>query len=321
MGAALALAARGRGRTAPNPAVGCIIVKNGVVAGRGWTRPGGRPHAEAEALVAAGEAAAGATVYVTLEPCAHESERGPACADLLTAARPARVVVAAVDPDARTAGRGLARLREAGIDVAEGIRSEEAAASQAGFRTRVALGRPRVTLKLAASIDGRIALESGESQWITGEEARAHAHLMRAEADAILIGRGTLESDQPALTVRLPGLEDRSPVPLILSGSLADLPDSYSARGGRLLRHSDDLHGLPFNDILVEGGAGLAGTLLAADMVDRLLIYRAPILIGDGAPGAGRIGLADLGSAHGRWRRAGTRALGPDMLEVYRRTR
>lgn len=269
----------------------------------------------------AGGEAEGASVFVTLEPCAHDSERGPACADLLVQARPHRVVAAVTDPDKRTAGFGLQRLRDAGIEVVEGVRAAEAEVSQAGFRTRVALGRPRLTLKLATSIDGRVALESGESQWITGEAARRHVHMMRAQADAILIGRGTWENDEPALTVRLQGLEDRSPVPLLMSGSIADLPARYAERGGRLLRHPTDVAGMPYNDILVEGGAGLAGTLLAADMIDRLLIYRAPILVGDGAPGAGRIGLADLGSAHCRWRRSRTQDLGPDLLEAYERTR
>ena len=321
MCAALALAARGRGRTAPNPSVGCLIIQDGRVAGRGWTQDGGRPHAEAVALAAAGERARGSDMYVTLEPCAHDSPRGPACADLIVEARPQRVLIGSLDPDPRTAGQGAARLRSAGIEVVEDVEASAARAEHAGFLHRVETGRPRLTLKVAASIDGRVGLVSGESQWITGETARAHAHLVRAEADAILIGRGTLEADEPQLTVRLPGLDDDSPVPLVMSATLRELPERLAARGGRLLRGQEDLDGLPYNDLLVEGGAGIAGTLLAADLVDRLLVYRAPIIIGDDAPGLGRIGLSRLDEAHGRWRLSAVRTLGEDRLEIYERTR
>lgn len=322
MRAALALAARGRGRTAPNPAVGCVIVRTGAVVGRGWTQPGGRPHAEAVALEQAGGAAAGADVYVTLEPCAHESVRGPACADLLAGAAPARVFAALEDSDPRTAGRGLAVLRKASIEVHTGLCAELAAREHAGFLTRQRRGRPRLTLKLAMSIDGRVSLAGGESQWITGAEARAHAHRMRAEADMIMVGRGTLEADDPALDVRLPGLDALSPRPLIMSATLDTVPQGIkiAARDPLLLRHFKELEGLAANEILVEGGAGLAGSLLAEDLIDRLLVYRAPILIGDPAPGAGRLGLDRLEDAHGRWRLAGTRALGTDRLEIYART-
>jgi diaminohydroxyphosphoribosylaminopyrimidine deaminase/5-amino-6-(5-phosphoribosylamino)uracil reductase len=216
MGAALALAERGRGRTAPNPNVGCIIVRHGCVIGRGWTQPGGRPHAEAMALADTGDIA-GATVYVTLEPCAHASARGPACADLLVASRPARVVVALGDPDPRTNGAGIARLRAAGIAVVEGLEAHTARRSMAGFLTRRALGRPHVTLKLGLSLDGRIAMADGASRWITGPAARAHAHLERSRHEAILVGRGTLEADAPKLDVRLPGLEHRSPRRILLT--------------------------------------------------------------------------------------------------------
>ena len=211
MAAAIALGESARGTTAPNPNVGCVIVRDGRAVGSGTTQPGGRPHAEAVALEAAGDAAGGATVFTSLEPCAHQSKRGPACADLLIAARPARVVAALQDPDPRTAGRGAARLREAGIVVEVGICTQRAARSLEGFLTRLALGRPFVTLKLALSIDGKIALPSGESKWITGVEARGHVHQLRAEADMILVGRGTYEADRPSLDVRLPGLEHRSP--------------------------------------------------------------------------------------------------------------
>ena len=192
--AAIALGDEARGTTAPNPNVGCVVVRDGVAIGRGATQPGGRPHAEAVALDAAGPDAAGATIYTSLEPCAHRSERGPACADLLVAARVARVVVATEDPDPRTAGRGIARLREARIAVDVGVGAADAARSMAGFLTRVAQGRPYVTLKLAQSIDGRIALGDGASRWITGEEARTHAHGLRARSDAILVGRGTYDA-------------------------------------------------------------------------------------------------------------------------------
>jgi diaminohydroxyphosphoribosylaminopyrimidine deaminase/5-amino-6-(5-phosphoribosylamino)uracil reductase len=208
---AVALGDRGRGRTAPNPNVGCVIVSGDRIVGTGWTKPGGRPHAEAVALGEAGEAARGATLYTTLEPCAHQSPRGPACADLIVAAGIDRVAIALGDPDPRTNGRGIERLRSAGIVVEVGIEAEAAAQSMAGFFTRLRLGRPYVTLKLAMSLDGKIALPSGESRWITGEEARAHVHLERARTDMILVGRGTYDSDQPRLDVRLPGLEDCSP--------------------------------------------------------------------------------------------------------------
>ena len=303
-----ALAGRGRGRTAPNPNVGCVIVRDGIVIGRGWTQPGGRPHAEAMALAEAGEKSRGATAFVTLEPCAHESPRGPACSNLLVAAGVARVVIALGDPDPRTNGAGAARLRAAGIEVTEGVRAEEARRSMAGFLTRLAKDRPFVTLKLATSLDGRIALASGESRWITGAEARAHTHLERARHEAILVGRRTMEIDNPRLDVRLPGLEDRSPRRLVLSsrGELRSLADIAKLGG--------------INHLFVEGGAETAASFLRADLVDRLLLYRAPILIGgDGQPALGDIGLTRLGDAHGRWRLLDSRMLGSDRMEVYER--
>lgn len=315
MDAAIALGERGRGRTAPNPHVGCLIVRDDIVVGRGWTQPGGRPHAEAMALEEAGAAAGGASVYVTLEPCAHISARGPACADLLVEARPGRVTIALADPDPRTCGEGAARLEAAGIAVETGPGAGAAALSMAGFLTRLRLGRPFVTLKLAMSIDGMIALASGESRWITGEEARAHAHLERARSDMILVGRGTYEADSPRLDVRLPGLEDRSPRRALLTGGAG-------VEGWTTIADPRAVHDLgDVNDLLVEGGAQTASAFLAADLVDRLLVYRAPILIGDGKPGLGAIGLAHLADAHGRWQRSETRPLGIDMLEVYERVR
>lgn len=315
MAAAIALGDERRGATAPNPHVGCILVKDGVVVGRGATAPGGRPHAEAVALQDAGEKARDATAYVTLEPCAHASPRGPACADLLAAAGVARVVAALGDPDPRTDGRGLARLRSAGIAVEAGMMAREVEASLAGFLSRVRRGRPYVTLKLALSIDGRIALASGESRWITGEEARADAHRARARADMILVGRGTFEADSPRLDVRLPGLKDRAPRRALLTRGAA--PEGWVKLGdpGGIFA----LGGV--NDLLVEGGAGTAAAFLAADLVDRLLIYRAPILIGEGKAALGDIGLARLADAHGRWAPAGGEPLGSDRLEVYERVR
>ncbi|WBO24723.1 bifunctional diaminohydroxyphosphoribosylaminopyrimidine deaminase/5-amino-6-(5-phosphoribosylamino)uracil reductase RibD [Sphingomonas abietis] len=334
MAAAIALSERGRGRTAPNPNVGCVIVKHGRVVGRGWTQPGGRPHAEAVALEQAGASALGATAYVTLEPCAHHGARGPACADLLVAARPARVVAAITDPDPRTAGQGFARLRAAGIAVTEGILVEPARRAMAGFLTRQTLGRPHVTLKLATSLDGKIALPSGESRWITGPEARAHAHLERARADAILVGRGTHDADTPRLDVRLPGLEDRAPARLLLSRSFAAQASAEhpalitemllgGGGGGYLvLSAPDQITALPRTDhVLVEGGAGVASSFLAADLVDRLLLYRAPILIGEGRAAIGDIGLGQLSEAHGRWALTDTRTFGIDPLEIYERRR
>jgi diaminohydroxyphosphoribosylaminopyrimidine deaminase / 5-amino-6-(5-phosphoribosylamino)uracil reductase len=312
--AAAAIAARGRPLSRPNPAVGAVIVRNGRVIGRGWTRAGGRPHAEAEALAQAGDAARGATAYVTLEPCAHDSARGLACAASLRDAGIARVVVGCEDPDPRTAGGGLALLRSAGI-AAELLASPAAARSLEGYLMRARAGRPHVTLKLGTSLDGRIAMGDGSSQWITGPEARAHGHVMRARSDAILAGGGTLRADAPRLNVRLPGLEARSPERWVLTRGAA--PEGWRAV-------SDITAPCAFGDaqyLFVEGGAGAAATFLAADMVDRLLLYRAPIIIGTGLAAIGDIGLGSLDEAHGRWQRTDQRVLGSDTLEVYDRVR
>lgn len=312
LAAAAALAARGRPLSRPNPAVGAVIVKDGVVVGRGWTRAGGRPHAEAEALIQAGDKAQGATLYVTLEPCAHQSERGPSCTSLVLAAGLARVVIGCEDPDPRTAGSGIAALRAAGI-ATELLPLPEAKASLAGYLCRTRFGRPEVTLKLATSLDGRIALPDGTSRWITCPEARAHAHLERARADAILIGGGTLRTDAPRLDVRLDGLEGRSPARFVLSRRSA--PDGWTGVDNPLG---------PFGDaqyLFVEGGAATAAGFLAADLVDRLLLYRAPIIIGEGRPCIGDVGLASLDAAYGRWTLIDSRRLGRDTLDVYQRTR
>ena len=315
MAEAVALGESVRGTTAPNPNVGCVIVRGDSIVGRGATAPRGRPHAEAVALEQAGAKAEGASVYVTLEPCAHASERGPACADLLVAAKPARVVVALKDPDPRTAGKGIRRLREAGIEVKPGIGRTAAAQSLSGWLTRMRLGRPRVTLKLALSIDGKIALPSGESKWITGEDARAHVHLERAQSDMILVGRGTYLADAPRLDVRLPGLEGRSPRRALLTRGEA-------VEGWEILRSPQDVHRLhDVNDLLVEGGSATATAFLAADLVDRILIYRAPIIVGEGKSSFGYVGLEAIADAHGRWAPRDARALGIDRLEVYERVR
>ncbi|WP_215354940.1 bifunctional diaminohydroxyphosphoribosylaminopyrimidine deaminase/5-amino-6-(5-phosphoribosylamino)uracil reductase RibD [Sphingopyxis soli] len=312
MAATIALARRGRSASAPNPNVGCMIVKDGRVVARGWTRPGGRPHAEAVALAAAGDAARGATAYVSLEPCAHASPRGPCCTDLLVAAGIARVVIATRDPDPRTDGAGIARLGAAGIEVETGLLEADARTAMAPWWTRQGEWRPFVTLKLATSLDGCIAMADGSSRWITGERARAHGHLERAGHQAILVGRGTLAADAPTLDVRLPGLEDRSPKRLVLTSGSA--PVGWTAVASPAAVEGVD-------SLLVEGGAGAASAFLAADRVDRLLLYRAPILIGGGKPALGDIGLADLADAHGRWRLADTRLLGSDRLDVYERIR
>ncbi|WP_343527461.1 bifunctional diaminohydroxyphosphoribosylaminopyrimidine deaminase/5-amino-6-(5-phosphoribosylamino)uracil reductase RibD [Sphingomonas sp.] len=312
MGVALGLAGRGVGRTAPNPNVGCMLVRDGRVVGRGWTQPGGRPHAEAMALAEAGEGARGATAYVTLEPCAHVSTRGPACTDLLIAAGVARIVAAMGDPDPRTNGEGFARARAAGIAVTTGVRETEAGAMIAGFLTRRAKGRPFVTLKLASSLDGKIARPDGESRWITGPQARAHTHLERSRHEAILIGRGTLEADSPRLDVRLPGLESRSPRRILLSHT--------AEPGWQTISSPHAIAELAGVDrLMVEGGAQTASAFLAGDLVDRLLLYRAPILIGEGRAALGDIGLMRLAEAHGRWRFTDSRMLGSDRLEVYER--
>ena len=316
MAQAIALGDAARGRTAPNPNVGCVIVSpDGEIVGRGATQAGGRPHAEAVALAEAGAKARGATLYTTLEPCAHISKRGPTCASSIVEAGLARVVAAMIDPDPRTAGRGFDTLKVAGIDVAVGVGAIAAEESLAGFLSRIRRGRPRITLKLALSIDGKIALPSGESKWISGEDARKHVHLERARSDMILVGRGTYLADAPRLDVRLPGLEDQSPRRALLTRGDA-------VEGWETLSSPEDVFRLhDVNDLLVEGGSATATAFLSADLVDRILIYRAPILVGEGKSSLGYIGLDGIADAHGRWEHVGGQSLGIDRLEVYQRVR
>ena len=306
--AAARLALRARPLSRPNPPVGAIIVKDGVVLGRGWTQAGGRPHAEAVALDQAGERARGATAFVTLEPCAHRSERGPACAGRLVEAGVARVVAGVLDPDPRTAGQGLERLRAAGIDASC---AEHAAsrASLAGYLARATAGRPHVTLKLALTRDGALTLAHGNGRWITGETARAHVHARRALADAILVGGGTWRADTPRLDVRLPGIEDRSPERWVLT--------SGRANGARTIADPADIGSLDGVQYLyVEGGAQTATAFLTAGLVDRLELYRAPV-----DAGAGRPAIDLAGVRKPVWRLAERRQLGSDTFEAYERTR
>ncbi|MDF1624830.1 MAG: bifunctional diaminohydroxyphosphoribosylaminopyrimidine deaminase/5-amino-6-(5-phosphoribosylamino)uracil reductase RibD [Parvibaculaceae bacterium] len=316
---ALGLAERGLGLVAPNPAVGCVIVRDGVVVGRGWTQAGGRPHAETEALRRAGPLARGATAYVTLEPCAHHGKTPP-CAGALVDAGVARVVSALGDPDPRVAGAGYSLLREAGIEVEEGVLSEEAAYLNEGFLRRVSDGRPMVTVKLASSLDGKVATHSGHSQWITGERARNQVHLMRARTDAIMVGSATAIVDDPDLTCRLSGLGGRSPIRIVADGRLRmpltaklvrsardvpvwvlTLPGGEDARrrafeecGVRLIDvpagpggHMDmgvalkKLGADGLTRLMVEGGSRLVSSLMQAALVDRLDWFQAPKLIGD----------------------------------------
>jgi diaminohydroxyphosphoribosylaminopyrimidine deaminase/5-amino-6-(5-phosphoribosylamino)uracil reductase len=302
LAAAAALAERARPLSRPNPAVAAIVVKDGIVVGRGWTQPGGRPHAEAMALAQAGADARGATAYVTLEPCAHRSQRGPACADELGRAGIARCVVGCGDPDPRTAGEGLARLREVGVTV-ELAEDEACRRSLEGYLARSRLGRPFVTLKLALTADGFIALPDGTSKWITGEAARAHAHRERARNDAILVGGGTLRADEPRLDVRLPGLEERSPQRLVLTRGAA--PEGWTA-----LSDPQGIHALGGAQyLMVEGGAQVAQAFLAAGLVDRMLLYRARVTFGEG------IAAFPDGMPPG-WSCTDRRSFGNDTLEI-----
>ncbi|KRW93969.1 bifunctional diaminohydroxyphosphoribosylaminopyrimidine deaminase/5-amino-6-(5-phosphoribosylamino)uracil reductase RibD [Paracoccus sp. MKU1] len=321
---ALALARRGLGNVWPNPAVGCVLVRDGVVVGRGWTQPGGRPHAEAMALAQAGAAAGGATAYVTLEPCAHHGKTPP-CAEALVRSGVTRVVTALTDPDPRVAGRGHAILRAAGIEVAEGICEAEAREVQCGFLSRVQRGRPMLTLKLASSFDGRIATASGESQWITGASARRHVHALRLTHDAVMVGGETVRADRPGLNVRGFG-PVRQPVRIVVSSRpLPDLPGEGPEHGplwqvaGRPEDFMAELAGRGLTRIFCEGGGVLAASLLRAGLVDQLIGYSAGVVLG----GDGRAGIAALGLEHlaeaPRFRLAETRRIGSDVMHRWLR--
>lgn len=313
MAAAARLAERARPLSRPNPAVGCLILRDGQLLSRGWTQIGGRPHAEAAALaqLAPGDAE-GATIFVTLEPCAHESERGPACADLLVQSRPARVVIGLQDPDPRTCGKGIARLEEAGIAVTV-LDHPAARQSLAGFLTRAEKRRPFVTLKLAMSADGFIARQPGGEQWITGEIARAHVHAQRARQDAILVGGGTWRADRPRLDVRLPGMEDRSPQRYVLTGGEAPA-GTQALHSPQAIAELADLQYL-----YVEGGASTAAAFLEAELVDRLDIYTAPITIGAGVKAPESLAAENLAASGSPWRLVEQRQLGSDTFAAYQR--
>ena len=357
MRTALGLAARGLGRVWPNPAVGCVLVggEDGRIVGRGWTAPGGRPHAETQALARAGGDARGATAYVTLEPCAHHGETPP-CADALVAAGIARAVIAIKDPDPRVSGRGIAALEAAGIKVVTGVCGPEAEQLNAGYLLCQTAGRPLVLLKTATGLDGRIATRTGQSRWITGAAARARGHLLRAQFDAILVGAGTVAADDPDLTCRLPGLDDRSPVRVVLDSALRTSPDAkviataretptwvIAARaaersratalieaGAEVIEVTADAHGRPTVDavlqalaergitrLLVEGGSGVAAAFVRAGRVDRLAWFRAARLLGgDGLAAIGPLALEAPGDGPA-FRRTRVIDLGQDVLETY----
>ena len=351
MRAALALARRGLGSTWPNPSVGCVLMRDSRVVGRGTTAPGGRPHAEAVALAQAGHLARGATAYVTLEPCSHHG-RSPPCADALVAAGITRVVVACGDPDPRVNGAGVAVLQAAGIEVTIGLLANEARSLQLGFLTRVGLGRPMVTLKLASTLDGRIATHAGESQWITGPEARRAAHALRGQHDAVLAGVGTIQADDAELTCRIPDyrktpdlrivVDSRLRTPLTArvvataaaaptwflhrAGADADRMRAFGDAGVRLIEAPGAEPGIDLaagmqalgaaglTRVLVEGGAQIAGGLLRAGLVDRIAWFHAPAVMGgDGWPAAQAFGTTALQDMP-RFRRVDSRPMGDDML-------
>lgn len=359
---ALGLARRGLGRTGENPAVGALIVKEGRIMGRGWTKPGGRPHAETEALAHAravfgADALAGATAYVTLEPCAHKGKTGP-CATALIEAGITTVVSAMTDPDKRVSGKGHAMLREAGVEVREGVCEAEARSLNEGFITRVTQGRPLVALKIATTLDGKIATAKGDSQWITGPEARHRAHLMRARMDGLLVGSGTALADDPNLTCRVAGLEDRSPLRIVMDGRLRlpltytlvktakDVPTllvtlkggdknrikAFEQAGVEILQVNSDPAGRPcvtetlqalgdrgLGRLMVEGGAHLGASLLRAGLVDRIAWFRAAAVMGgDGMGAVGAFGVEKLAQMP-RFAHIGTEKLGQDCLDIFAR--
>ena len=352
---AVALAGRGLGNVSPNPAVGCVIVRNGAVQGRGWTQPGGRPHAETEALARAGDNARGGTAYVTLEPCAHHGQTAP-CAEALARAGLSRVVVGLLDPDPRVNGAGVARLREAGIEVVTGVCAKEAEEVTVPFLMRVTSGRPLVTVKVATTLDGRIATVSGESKWITGSEARVAVHGLRARNDAILVGGQTVIADDPELTCRLPGMGNRSPVRVILGGTKPIPPTSKLIRTARMIptwllagQVSDNhrklaasgvmLIEVPIGErvdladalrelgrrgitsLMVEGGGRTIGAFVKRDLVDRLVWFRAPVVIGgDGIPALSGLGVQRLDDAPD-FTQVSVIPVGSGVVETYEKVR
>jgi len=347
MGLALSLGRRGLGRVWPNPNVGCVVVRDGRVIGRGWTADGGRPHAETQAL--AGIDARGATAYVTLEPCAHHGKTPP-CADALRASGVARVVVATVDPDPRVSGQGIAMLRAAGITVDVGLREQEAKSDMAGFLRRITTGRPFVTLKLASSFDGRIATATGESKWITGPAARRMVHAVRAQNDAVMVGAGTVRADNPTLTVRDIGVT-RQPVRVVVSRALDFSAPSLKATMDQAplwLCHGTDARKTGWDGatqivcktnrgqidpadmlaklaergltrVFCEGGGSLAASMLAADCVDEIVGFTAGVVLGaDGTPAVGAMALNKLSDAP-RFMLVETVTVGPDVMHRWRR--
>jgi diaminohydroxyphosphoribosylaminopyrimidine deaminase/5-amino-6-(5-phosphoribosylamino)uracil reductase len=362
MTTALRLAQRGLGNVWPNPAVGCVIVaapeNGGRVLGRGWTQPGGRPHAETVALDQARarfgtDALVGAHVYVTLEPCSHTGKTSP-CAEALSAAKVGRVIVACYDPDPRVSGTGIAHLREAGVQVETNLCLAEAEKVNAGFLMRVRAGRPLVSLKTATTSDGRIATRTGASQWITGDSARAHAHLMRANHDAIAVGAGTVAVDDPGLTCRLPGMSHRSPLRVVFDSQLrtqsdaqlvttasdiptcmitcegvnADRKTIFEDAGVRVLTVAADdgrvnrkaalsaLGDEGITRLMVEGGAQISTALLRAGLVDQILWFRAPSLTGgDGMPPFGDLGVGDM-SEMPAFHSIESKQIGEDVLDI-----
>jgi diaminohydroxyphosphoribosylaminopyrimidine deaminase / 5-amino-6-(5-phosphoribosylamino)uracil reductase len=354
MALALTLGRRGLGRTWPNPAVGAVIVKDGVIVGRGWTQRGGRPHAEIEALRRAGDAARGATLYVTLEPCSHHG-KSPPCADAIVTAGVARVVSALEDPNPKVAGQGHARLRAAGIKVDIGAGAEEARRDHAGHIRRMRDGRPEVMLKLAISADGKAGAGGRKPVSITGDMARDRVHLLRAQSDAIMIGIGTALADDPMLTCRLPGMENDSPVRVVLDGALrlpaasrlaqtahevpvwvicgphaaAAAEETLRKQGVAVLRSDaakgrlnlaavlELLAGRGITRLMVEGGPTLAAALVAADLIDEAVLFQSPKVVGaDGVDALDGLPLAALTQSL-RLTSVRSEAIGGDMCEVF----
>ena len=330
MRVALGLARRGLGLTGPNPTVGCVILdQQGRVAGQARTADGGRPHAETQALAQAGERARRGTAIVTLEPCAHQGETGP-CANALISAGIAHAVIATTDPYPRTAGVGIERLRAAGISTEVGVLEAEARALNAGFIKRVTKGLPHLTLKLGLSLDGKIALANGASQWITGAEARQRGHRLRAQADLLLTGAKTVLKDEPRFTVRIAGVSGADPaVGVVYDADRADQdivgwvnqhrPDWRLLPGWDFSAHLRALAAEGCNRVLAEAGGGVARALLAEALVDEIVVFRAgKVLGGDARDGVGLFGFTDLAQAP-HFGRVDVLALGPDVMEVWRR--